>query len=442
VNEVAAQPRRHYRLVKVLVPIASLLTVIAILAAWVERQALDTNEWVDTSGKLIQNDTIRNSIATFAVDQLYANVNVDAELQQKLPKDFKPLAGPAASGLRQLADTAAQQILQSSRFQDLWKNANRAAHETLIKVVEDKGQYASTGNGTVTLHLRPLITDVANQLGLSGSLVSKIPPDVGDLTVLRSDQLSTAQTAVKAIRGLALITSILALVLFALAIYFARGYRWIAILASGIGLILAGVVVLIMQSVSGGLVTDQLATTAAARDPVAAAWPIATSLLAEIARDVIVIGVFFVIAAWLGSPHRSSVATRRAITPILRDYPAFVFTIAGVIALIYVLSGADSTRRTLVHLFIAALAIVGLILLRRDSMKEFPDADMGDTWNRFRARASAMRERHPLPHPPSASNPETERLEALERLGGLHERGILSDEEFEKEKTAVLSRRD
>jgi hypothetical protein len=439
VNAVPAQPRRHYRLVKILVPLASLLTVIAIFAAWVERQALDTNEWVNTSGKLIQNDTIRSSIATFAVDQLYANVNIDSELQQRLPKQFKPLAGPAASGLRQVADTAANQILQSSRFQSLWENANRAAHETLIKVVEDKGQYASTGNGVVTLHLRPLITDVANQLGLT-DIASKIPASVGDLTVLRSDQLGTAQSVVKAIRGLALITSILALVTFALAIYFAAGYRWIAILASGIGLILAGVVVLILQSVSGGLVTDQLATTAAARDPVAAAWPIATSLLAEIARDVIVLGVLFVIAAWLASPHRSSVATRRALAPVLRDYPAFVFTIAGVVGLIYVLSGANSTRQTLVHLFIVALAIAGLIILRRDAIKDFPDADMGETWSRFRARVSGFGARHPLPHPPSASNPETDRLATLERLAGLHDRGVLSDEEFEQEKTAVLAR--
>jgi len=157
---------------------------------------------------------------------------------------------------------------------------------------------------------------------------------------------------------------------------------------------------------------------------------------------VIVLGVLFVIAAWLGSPHRSSVSTRRALTPVLRDYPAFVFTIAGVAGLIYILSGASTTRQTLVRLFIVALAIAGLILLRRDSMKEFPDAQISDTWDRFRARASTLRERHPPPHIPSPSSPEDQRLERLERLAGLHERGILSDAEFEKEKTAVLVHED
>ena len=53
-----------------------------------------------------------------------------------------------------------------------------------------------------------------------------------------------------------------------------------------------------------------------------------------------------------------------------------------------------------------------------------------------------MREAHPPPHLPSSSSPDDQRLARLERLAGLHERGVLSDEEFEKEKTAVLVRED
>jgi hypothetical protein len=424
-----------------MVLVASLLTILAIVSAWVERQALDTNEWVDTSGRLLEDETIRNALATFAVDQLYANVNVNQELQQRLPKDLKPLSGPASSGLRALAQQGAQQALQSSRFQQLWEDANRAAHETLIKVVEDKGQYASTENGQVTLHLRPLIVNVANQLGLGGDVAGKIPPDVGNLQVLKSDQLGAAQTGVKLIRGLALVTSLLALLLYGLAIYLSRGYRWITVLASGIALIAAGVVVLIVRSVSGGIVVDQLATTQAARDPVAAAWPIATSLLDSIAKEVIEFGILFVIAAWLGSPHRSAVATRRALTPVLRDYPAIAFTVLGVAGLIFILSAADSTRSLLVHVGLVAFAVVGLVLLRRNSMREFPDAQMGDPMNRIRSRAAGMQDRRGRGgDQPPARSPEDLRLERLERLAGLHERGVLSDEEFEAEKTAVLSR--
>jgi hypothetical protein len=38
----------------------------------------------------------------------------------------------------------------------------------------------------------------------------------------------------------------------------------------------------------------------------------------------------------------------------------------------------------------------------------------------------------------SEAEAETERLEQLERLGKLHETGVLSDEEFAEEKTRIL----
>ncbi len=426
----------HRGLVKVLVIVASLLTVIACFATWAERQALTTDDWVNTSGRLLENDAIRTALANYAVEQLYDNVDVQTELDNALPKNFKGISGPASTGLRSLAISGAGEVLSSSRFQELWRNANRAAHRTLLDVIENRRNAVSTSGGTVQLHLRPLIVGVANQLGLGSDLAGKLPPDVGTLTVLRSDQLGLAQTIAKLIRGLALVASLLALGLFALAIYLSRSYRWITVLATGIGLICAGVLVLVLRELSGGVVVDQL-TTASAKPAGDAAWSIGTSLLASIARSVVVFGIFFVLAAWLASPHRSSVATRRALTPVLRDYPAWVGSGLGVIALIWVLSGVDSTRSILTRLVLVAMAAGGLYELRRQSIVEFPDASLGEMPNRIRARFESMRGGRTAAVP----EPEDRRLERLERLASLRERGALSDDEFEAQKATLLSGR-
>jgi hypothetical protein len=423
----------HKGLVRALVIAASLLAVIACFATWAERQALTTDDWVETSGRLLENEEIRSALANYAVAQLYANVDVETELDEALPKNFKRLSGPASSGLRELAINGAERVLATSRFLEVWKNANRAAHQTLVNIIEDKGDAVSTSGGEVELKLRPLIIQVANQLGLGRDLADRLPPDVGNLRILRSDELGLAQTIAKLVRGLALVTSLLALALFALAIYLSRGYRWITVLGVGVGLILVGIVVLILREVAGNVVVDQLASQSA--EPAAeSAWSIGTSLLASIARNVIVFGVFFVIAAWLASPHRSSVATRRAVTPVLRDYPVWVGAVFGVVALIWVLSGIDSMRAILTRLLLIAMAGVGLFELRRTSMAEFPDASLGELPTRIRARVSSIwrgRER-------AAPEPEDRRLERLERLATLHERGALSDQEFESEKAALL----
>ena len=411
------------------------MVVFAIFAVWAERQALDTDDWVKTSGRLLENKDIQSALANFAVDELYANVNVEKELHKALPKNFKPLSGPASSGLRELAVEGGKEALGTGRFQSAWKDANRAAHEQLIDVIEDRGRIASTEGGQVDLELRPLIIEVADQVGIGGNLAQKLPEDVGNLRILKSDQLGLAQTIARVIRGLALVSSLLVLALYALAIYLSRGYRWITMLAVGTGLILAGIVVLILRDVTGDVVVNELASQSAqpAGD---ATWSIGTSLLASIARGVIIYGFFFVLAAWLASPHRSSVAARRTLAPVLRDYPIAVGAVLGLIALIWILTGIGSTRPLLTRLVLVAMAAAGLVALRNRALLEAPDATLSDWPERIRTRAVAIwrsRGRRGAPPP----EPEDRRLERLERLAALHERGALSDEEFEAEKAAI-----
>ena len=432
----------HKRLVKALVIVASLILVIACFSAWAERQALTTDDWVNTSGRLLEDDAIQKALATYSVDQLYANVDVQAELDQALPPNFKRLSGPASTGLRSLATTGAERVIATDRFQQAWKNANRAAHENLLAIIEDKGDVVRTNGGEVRLDLRPLITQVADQLGIGKNLADQIPPDVGNLKIISSDQLGLAQTIAKLIRGIALVTILLALALYALAIYISRGYRWITVLSIGIALIIVGVVVLILREVTGNILVDQLASDSA-KPAADATWSIGTSLLASIARSLIVYGIFFLIAAWLASPHASAIATRRAIAPVLREFPAWVWSVFGVIALVYVLSGADSTRTLLTRLILTALAGVGLYELRRWTMREFPDTTVTDMPQRMRDTMAGWWHRRARPAlagpdaPPA--EPEDRRLERLERLASLHERGVLSDEEFQKEKAALLA---
>jgi Short C-terminal domain len=425
---------RHRGLVKTLVVLGSLLVVIACFSTWAERQALNTDDWVKTSSKLLENEQIQKALANYAVDQLYADVNVNAELEKVLPKNFKGLSGPASTGLRGVAVDGVQRALGTARFQQLWENANRAAHQTLINIIENKGNVVSTNNGEVDLKLRPLLTQAAAELGLPSTITDKLPPDAGNLKILKSDQLKLAQTIAKLIRGLALISSLLALALFALAIYLSRGSRWITVLGVGIGFIVAGVVVLILRTVIGNVLTQDLATETA-KPAADAAWSIGTSLLASIAKTVIVYGAFFIVGAWLASPHRSAVAARRTITPILRDHPVPVAAVLGVIGLIWLLSGVDSTRAILTRLALLAMGAVGLYQLRRWCVVDFPDATLGEMPERMRVRASSMwrgRQR-------SRPEPQDRKLERLERLSALHERGALSDDEFEKEKAEAMA---
>src|SRR5262245_54704167 len=180
--------RGRRRAVRALVVLGSVLAFLSVFAIWTERQALNTDDWVETSGRLIQNETIREAVGNYLVDQLYENVDVEKELSDRLPGDLKKLAGPLSGGLRPVAGEGADEVLKSSTAQELWKSANRTTHEQLLEVLEEKEGTLATEEGKVSLNLGSLVSNLADQVGIGANL-----DDVGQVTILRSDQLKTAQ---------------------------------------------------------------------------------------------------------------------------------------------------------------------------------------------------------------------------------------------------------
>ena len=321
--------RGRRRLVRGLVILGSLLAFLSVFAIWTERQALNTDDWVHTSGRLLENETIRAALSDYLVDQLYENVDVSKELEEILPGDTKDLAGPAAGGLRQVAGQGAEKALETSTAQELWEEANRTTHEQLLAVLENKKEAVETEGGDVKLNLGSLLTNLAEQVGIGESLAEKLPPDAAQIEILKSDQLKTAQDIAVAIKGLALLLSILTLAAFGGAIYLSRDGRWVTVLLSGVGLIAAGFAVVVVRHIAGGIVVDQLVTVESATPAAEATWDIGTSLMTSIAKTVIVVGILFLAAGWLASPTGGARATRRFLAPTLRLHPAYVYTGAG-----------------------------------------------------------------------------------------------------------------
>jgi hypothetical protein len=450
--------RARRRTVKALVVLGSVFAFLSVFAIWTERQALNTDDWVQTSDRLIADSTIRAAVGDYLVDQLYANVDVEQELEEILPGDTKDLAGPVSGGLRQVAGDGADQVLQTSTAQDLWQDANRAAHEQLLAVLENKKEAVETEEGEVTLNLGSLVTNLAAEVGIGEQLAEKLPPDAGQVTILRSDQLKTAQDIAVAVKGLAIVLSLLTFLCFGLAIYLSRDGRWVTVLFCGVGLVSAGFAVIVARQVAGGIVVGQLVDDQSIEPAAENAWSIATSLMTSIATTAIVIGVLFVLAGWLASPTGPARSTRRVLAPVLRDYTPYVYAALAILVGIYFLSApTQNLRAFLTTLFVAGLAAYGIHELRKQSEEEHPDAQLGDIFGPTRDRVAgavknanigerASKLRLPEVRMPGGADrggvqdgdAEEVRLRRLERLADLHAKGVLDDQELAAEKARVL----
>jgi putative oligomerization/nucleic acid binding protein len=427
-----------------LVGIASLLAFLAIFALWANRQLLDTENWTDTSSELLEDDAIRGQVAVFLVDQLYANVDVQARLAEALPPRAQPLAGPAAGGLRDLAVRGADQLLQRPRPQEAWEEANRRAHGRLMDVIEGDGDVVSTEGGAVTLDLKALLGQTADRVGVGERAEARLPDDAAQITVMRSDQLELAQDAVRVLKAAAVVLVVLALGLLALAVYLASGWRRRALRAAGFGLLLAGAAALLVRSFAGDAVVDALASTEAVRPAAEASWSISTSLLVEAASAAIVYGAVLVAAAWLAGPTSWATATRRALAPYLRE-PRIAYGGLAVIALILLAWGpTPALRRAIPAIALVALLALGVEALRRQTAREFPAATREESMRRLRERAagvgSMVRGRTARTANGEGDGVVTaDRLDQLERLGKLRDAGVLDRPEFERAKAEILS---
>jgi Short C-terminal domain len=463
-----AQHSRHWT-VNAIFALAVLVGVFAVLAVWVNRQVLNTNNWTDTSSRLLADPKVQAAVGELLVNELFSSVDVAAELKKVLPSEVSGLAAPAADGLRTLANQIAPQVLATAQVQDAWRLANRAAQIQLLQILKGGSKTLSTNNGVVSLQLHPLLVQLAAQLGLRQQLETvqsklqgstgetargavqeklgvKLPPTSGGIVILRSSQLKTAQDIVKAIKGLAIVLPLIAFLLFILAVWLADGWRRVAVRTTGWCFIAIGLIAVLARRLLSNYLVNSLVKVPANKPAVHQVFAIGTSLLYDIAIAMITYGLVIVIAAWIAGHTRPAHALRRALAPSLREHATYVYAAVGMVLLLVVIWGPfPSTRQPLPVIGIAILLVLGIRALREMTAQEFPDAQVGDTTHSIRewyasrrhfALSSVLAAR---PAAAVAGGGDT-RIADLERLAGLRDRGVLTDEEFRTQKTALLDR--
>lgn len=357
-----------------LVGLASLLALVSSLTVWTQRQLLDTNAWTNTSGQMLADPAIRSAVANRLVDGLFQRVDVAAQLRTQLPPRAEGAAPAIAAGLQTASVRATDAFLSTARAQAIWENLNRRAHGTLVKVLEGKDvRNLTTANGAVVLDLRPLLKQIAARVGIEDQLAARTSPTTGQIVLLRSDQLSAAQTAVQALHVLSVFIGLAVVALYAGAIALAAGRRRTVLEVSGASLLVVGLLVLVIVRVAGNAIVDSLVKTQANRLPVHHAWAIETALLRDIGIGFLAYGIAALVAGWLGGPSRPAVAVRRFFAPTFRRSALIPQAIGLVLFLMWLAWGPSvGSRRLIGVVVLAAILSFGIEALRRQTIREFP----------------------------------------------------------------------
>jgi hypothetical protein len=350
--------------VAALLIVGTLFWALFGLGLWAQRQALNTDNWVDTSSDLLANEHIRTALGTFLVERLYRESAVQERLQDVLPPQLDRLAAPAAAGLKELARRNAPRILGTEAAANAWRAANRRAHQGLLTVVRDGA------DRDVSLDLRALLGQIADSSGLPPGAVDRLPPDVANLEIAPAGKLDTANSVLNLLEEIPWVLCVLAVAAFAGAVFLGADRRH-GMLNVGACLIVAGLLLLALRRIGGNQLVDALADAPNARAAAHDAWSIATGLMVNVAEGSMLLGLFVVSGSWLAGPAGWAADARRLAAPALREHAGGVRAGLAVALLLLVLWGpVPWTTQVLPVLIFTLAAFLWLEWIRRRTFAE------------------------------------------------------------------------
>ncbi|HET9559526.1 MAG TPA: hypothetical protein VFS70_20490, partial [Actinomycetota bacterium] len=184
-----------------MIVVACVLAPLSVVAIWTRNQVTDTDRYVATVTPLASDPAVQQAITDQITAQVFTYIDIQALTTQVvdalsarvegrgLPPQaaaaLQGLAGPVANGVQGFVRTQVERIVQSQAFEDAWIQANRVAHEALVKALTGEGGGAVTVEGdTVSLNLAPFIQTVKQQLVAQGFTLAERIPQVDKSFVL------------------------------------------------------------------------------------------------------------------------------------------------------------------------------------------------------------------------------------------------------------------
>jgi hypothetical protein len=382
--EEVSKPRRNrgWRriVVSLLVIIGCVLAPLSVLGVWVRNTMLDTDQYVETVGPLIDNPDVQDALATRITTAVVEGSGIEEKIADALPSQASFVAPAVADGLEQVVHRTALQLVQSDEMERLWDTVNRRAHTQVVALLEgtSKGDKVTTSNGNVVVHLGPLVGKVHAALEKRGVDVF----DESDATrvnkgivLIKSDTLESAQDITDLLQKLAYVLPLLTLLAFALAIGLSRNRRR-TILRSALGLALAMGLLLVVFNVGRHLYLSALPSTVN-ESAAAAVYDQLLSFLRLSLRTAFVLALIIAFAAWISGPGHSATRFRNRITGLAHRHDAgtapsgiavFVgryktalrVTVIGIALAILVVLNAPTPAAVLI---LAILVVLGLLLI-------------------------------------------------------------------------------
>jgi hypothetical protein len=251
--ELAVAPRRRAVRTRgvvavALVVVTSILVTVSVTAVWARRNALNTDRYVQTIGPVAQDVRVQRALGRYVTDQAMSAIDPEELFKEALPERGQILAAPLTSALRGFVNDRVNAFLATDEFSRLWVRINEVAHERVVDVLNgDLPPSLQVQGNDVVVNVIPVVNQVLARIGeaspeifgrtvnlptvtvdeipedaiqkVESALGRDLPENFGQFTVFDASKLQQVQDTVTLFNRLVVVAVILAVVLFALALW-------------------------------------------------------------------------------------------------------------------------------------------------------------------------------------------------------------------------------
>lgn len=171
-------------LVQLLLVVGALCTITANATVWANRTVFDTDNFVTTANRVLDEEQVQESLATRLSNVLIEEGEVEQRLSESLPDDLQRLAPVLTAAARNVSYDIIVELLQSDTFRAGLDTSIRLVHGQLLKIIEDRGAVIVKSD-QVVLDLKVVLERAADELGLDLDITQELPDDAGQIVLVR-----------------------------------------------------------------------------------------------------------------------------------------------------------------------------------------------------------------------------------------------------------------
>jgi len=369
-----ANPWWRKAVVGLLVVLAIVAMVASVSVVWAKATIQNEDQFVATLEPLPQEESVASVIAVLVADGIVEAADVEVWVQGNLPDGLKFLSAPLTESITAVVAGAANEIIVSDPFGEVWSGALRVTHRAASAVVSGNGSALESEGGVVSINLDEIAGVVIEKVEATGLELPDTELQLGSVVVYEDQQLAAVQSLAQAIDTLGWFLPLLALLFIAAAIWISRDRRRTTAYL-GFGTAIGLVVTLIGLRYGRNSVVNAIEDVTK-QEAAGAAWDLVLNRLLQMMWAGLILGLIVGIIAWAMGPSSRAVNFRtwvsvtiqrwrqpaedrpNFLTDFVAEWKATIEVVAVVIGLGFILFGPPPTGFSVLLTAVIVLAVI------------------------------------------------------------------------------------